>query len=59
MFCCASPLGMLHQSWSNNDLLRGGRVDGVDSKVIGCLLRNARGTPAEIGADVGLSAPPR
>jgi hypothetical protein len=34
-------------------------VDGVDSKVIGCLLRNARGTPAEIGADVGLSAPPR
>ena len=32
-------------------------MDGVDSKVIGCLLRNARATLAEIGAEVGLSAP--
>ena len=32
-------------------------VDGVDEKVIGCLLRNARATLAEIGAEVGLSAP--
>jgi DNA-binding Lrp family transcriptional regulator len=32
-------------------------VDAVDGKVIGCLLRNARATLAEIGAEVGLSAP--
>ena len=32
-------------------------MDGIDSKVIGCLLRNARATLAEIGAEVGLSAP--
>jgi DNA-binding Lrp family transcriptional regulator len=32
-------------------------MDGVDTKVIGCLLRNARATLAEIGAEVGLSAP--
>src|SRR5688500_20346485 len=29
----------------------------IDSKVIGCLLRNARATLSEIGAEVGLSAP--
>src|SRR4051794_41169346 len=34
-----------------------GAMDGVDGKVIGCLLRNARATLAEIGAEVGLSAP--
>ena len=32
-------------------------MDGVDGKVIGCLLRNARATLAEVGAEVGLSAP--
>ena len=32
-------------------------MDDIDSKVIGCLLRNARATLAEIGAEVGLSAP--
>lgn len=32
-------------------------MDQVDEKVIGCLLRNARATLAEIGAEVGLSAP--
>jgi DNA-binding Lrp family transcriptional regulator len=32
-------------------------MDDVDSKVIGCLLRDARATLSEIGADVGLSAP--
>jgi DNA-binding Lrp family transcriptional regulator len=32
-------------------------VDRVDEKVIGCLLRNARATLAEIGSEVGLSAP--
>jgi DNA-binding Lrp family transcriptional regulator len=32
-------------------------MDGVDGKVIGCLLRNARATLAEIGAEVGLSPP--
>jgi hypothetical protein len=48
---------MLLSDRLNSDLLRGGPVDGVDSKVIGCLLRNARATLAEIGAEVGLSAP--
>jgi DNA-binding Lrp family transcriptional regulator len=37
--------------------LREVAVDGVDNKVIGCLLRNARATLAEIGAEAGLSAP--
>ena len=32
-------------------------MDRVDEKVIGCLLRNARATLAEIGSEVGLSAP--
>jgi DNA-binding Lrp family transcriptional regulator len=32
-------------------------MDQVDEKVIGSLLRNARATLAEIGAEVGLSAP--
>jgi DNA-binding Lrp family transcriptional regulator len=32
-------------------------VDAIDGKVIGCLLRDARSTLAEIGAEVGLSAP--
>jgi DNA-binding Lrp family transcriptional regulator len=32
-------------------------MDDVDSKVIGCLLRDARATLAEIGGQVGLSAP--
>jgi DNA-binding Lrp family transcriptional regulator len=48
---------MLHLRWSDSDLLRGGAVDRVDEKVIGCLLRNARATLAEIGSEVGLSAP--
>ena len=32
-------------------------MDAVDGKVIGCLPRNARATLAEIGGEVGLSAP--
>jgi DNA-binding Lrp family transcriptional regulator len=32
-------------------------VDGIDTDVIGCLLRDGRATYAEIGAEVGLSAP--
>ena len=32
-------------------------MDQLDGKVIGCLLRNARATFAEIGSEVGLSAP--
>ncbi len=32
-------------------------MDSIDGGVIGCLLRNARATLAEIGAEVGLSAP--
>ena len=32
-------------------------MDPLDGKVIGCLLHNARATFAEIGAEVGLSAP--
>lgn len=32
-------------------------MDHVDERVIGCLLRSGRATLAEIGADVGLSAP--
>ncbi len=32
-------------------------MDDLDRAVVGCLLRNARATFAEIGADVGLSAP--
>ena len=32
-------------------------MDILDGQVIGCLLRNARATFAEIGAEVGLSAP--
>jgi DNA-binding Lrp family transcriptional regulator len=41
----------------NSDLLRGGDMDSIDGQVIGCLLRNARATFAEIGSEVGLSAP--
>ena len=48
---------MLHLRGSDGDLLRGVVVDRVDEKVIGCLLRNARATLAEIGSEVGLSAP--
>jgi DNA-binding Lrp family transcriptional regulator len=48
---------MLHIRVSNGDLLREVVVDRVDEKVIGCLLRNARATLAEIGSEVGLSAP--
>jgi DNA-binding Lrp family transcriptional regulator len=48
----------LHLERSNDDSLRGeAPMDQVDEKVIGCLLRNARATLAEIGAEVGLSAP--
>jgi DNA-binding Lrp family transcriptional regulator len=32
-------------------------VDEIDQKVLGCLLRDARATYAEIGAQVSLSAP--
>jgi DNA-binding Lrp family transcriptional regulator len=32
-------------------------MDSIDGQVIGCLLRNARATFAEIGSEVGLSAP--
>ena len=32
-------------------------MDSIDEQVIGCLLHNARATFAEIGAEVGLSAP--
>jgi len=32
-------------------------VDGIDQDVVGCLLRDARATYAQIGAVVGLSAP--
>lgn len=32
-------------------------MDRVDEKVIGCLLHNGRATLAEIGSEVGLSAP--
>ena len=32
-------------------------MDELDRGVVGCLLRNARSTYAEIGAEVGLSAP--
>ena len=32
-------------------------MDDIDGQVIGCLLQNARATFAEIGAEVGLSAP--
>lgn len=32
-------------------------MDELDRGVVGCLLRNARSTYAEIGAQVGLSAP--
>lgn len=32
-------------------------MDGIDQRVIGCLLRDGRATYAEIGAEVGLSAP--
>jgi DNA-binding Lrp family transcriptional regulator len=32
-------------------------VDVIDHRVIGCLLRDGRATYAEIGAEVGLSAP--
>ena len=33
------------------------RVDGTDERIIGCLMRDARSAYAEIGAQVGLSAP--
>ena len=32
-------------------------MDPIDGKIIGCLLRDARSTLAEIGAEAGLSAP--
>lgn len=32
-------------------------MDAIDRRVIGCLVRNARSTYAEIGTEVGLSAP--
>ncbi len=32
-------------------------MDVIDEKVIGCLLRDGRATLAEIGSEVGLSAP--
>lgn len=32
-------------------------MDGIDQHVISCLLRDGRATYAEIGAEVGLSAP--
>ncbi len=32
-------------------------MDAIDHRVIGCLLRDGRATYAEIGAEVGLSAP--
>jgi DNA-binding Lrp family transcriptional regulator len=32
-------------------------VDAIDHRVVGCLLRDGRATYAEIGAEVGLSAP--
>lgn len=32
-------------------------MDDIDRNVIGCLLRNGRATFAEIGSEVGLSAP--
>lgn len=32
-------------------------MDAIDRRVIGCLVRNARSTYAEVGAEVGLSAP--
>ncbi len=32
-------------------------MDSIDHRVIGCLLRDGRATYAEIGAEVGLSAP--
>jgi DNA-binding Lrp family transcriptional regulator len=32
-------------------------VDAIDHRMIGCLLRDGRATYAEIGAEVGLSAP--
>ncbi len=32
-------------------------MDFIDEKVIGCLLRDGRATLAEIGSEVGLSAP--
>jgi DNA-binding Lrp family transcriptional regulator len=33
------------------------QLDAIDQSVIGCLRRNARSTYAQIGAQVGLSAP--
>jgi DNA-binding Lrp family transcriptional regulator len=48
---------MLCLLWSDGDSLRGGGMDAIDGQVIGCLLHNARATFAEIGAEVGLSAP--
>ncbi|MCU1608513.1 MAG: transcriptional regulator, AsnC family, partial [Pseudonocardiales bacterium] len=32
-------------------------MDAIDHRVVGCLLRDGRATYAEIGAEVGLSAP--
>jgi DNA-binding Lrp family transcriptional regulator len=32
-------------------------MDAIDARVIGCLVRDGRATLAEIGAEVGLSAP--
>jgi len=33
------------------------RVDGIDQRIISCLMANARSSYAEIGKEVGLSAP--
>src|SRR5215207_9202375 len=33
------------------------RVDGIDHHIVSCLLTNARASYAEIGSQVGLSAP--
>jgi DNA-binding Lrp family transcriptional regulator len=57
-FCCVFARYRLHDERLNGDPLQiGGIVDAIDGRVIGCLLRNARATLAEIGAEVGLSAP--
>jgi len=39
------------------DPLEEERVDDIDRQVVGCLLRDGRATFAEVGAQVGLSAP--
>jgi DNA-binding Lrp family transcriptional regulator len=54
--CVVAP-DILREYRHNGDLLCEVDMDQVDERVIGCLLRNARATLAEIGAEVGLSAP--